>query len=486
MNQYKKSTKFETEFDTSSDELVCIGGAPALKNVDVFTLDTATSSDDEKMLTWEKGFDFSILEKDGNYGNFAMKRELRPLSVEVSDVSDISDDEVVEVRQPVKETTPIKGQGPKVMRWCVTYNNPIIEGAELAKKLEENENVKGFIFQLEKGANGTPHFQMYIEFKKQCYFTAVQKIVDNKTIHCEKANAQKAQNIKYCSKEDGRLEGPWKYGSCLNNVGPGGRNDLNDLGQKVLASGQITEELINENSGSFIKYGHHIKKLLNDVNDLRNRKKNRDFWLEQVRREDAGEDVLGQQQRECVLYFGPTGCRKTTMATARCYREETAAVGPEKVDEILGPYIKNGNNKWWCGYASQKWVVIDEWHGDMATITNFNGMTNIGGAKVEYKGGNIDLVAEKLFFTTNSHPLDIFKVKKGCGLFKAVMRRFAEVNWWNDSYELTTLKNPDQFTAGSVEKALAMEKWMHFWNGQQREIVEGDEVVAGEESYYTW
>ena len=304
MNQYKKSTKFETEFDTSSDELVCIGGAPALKNVDVFTLDTATSSDDEKMLTWEKGFDFSILEKDGNYGNFAMKRELRPLSVEVSDVSDISDDDIVEVRQPVQETTPIKGQGPKVMRLCVTYNNPIIEGAELAKKLEENDNVKGFVFQLEKGESGTPHFQMYIEFKKQCYCTGVYTALETKKVCAVKANGSKNANIVYCSK-DGCLEGPWKFGTCSADfkTKQGTRNDLNDLGQKVLESGQITEELINDNSGSFIKYGHHIKKLLNDVNDLRNRKKNRDFWLEQVRREDAGEDVLGQQQRECVLYL---------------------------------------------------------------------------------------------------------------------------------------------------------------------------------------
>ena len=55
----------------------------------------------------------------------------------------------------------------RVTRWCFTMNNPLISGDDLAEKLKKAENVKGFVFQLEEGTNGTEHFQGYLEFEKK-------------------------------------------------------------------------------------------------------------------------------------------------------------------------------------------------------------------------------------------------------------------------------------------------------------------------------
>ena len=62
-----------------------------------------------------------------------------------------SDEEIVEVKPVAKK---VKGQGPQVMRWCVTYNNPTITAEAMNNHLIACDGVKGFVFQEETGAMG--------------------------------------------------------------------------------------------------------------------------------------------------------------------------------------------------------------------------------------------------------------------------------------------------------------------------------------------
>ena len=52
-----------------------------------------------------------------------------------------------------------KSQGQKVQRYLFTWNNPTLSGDEFADFLKDIDAVTGFVFQLEEGENGTPHFQ---------------------------------------------------------------------------------------------------------------------------------------------------------------------------------------------------------------------------------------------------------------------------------------------------------------------------------------
>ena len=45
--------------------------------------------------------------------------------------------------------------------------------------------------------------------------------------------------------------------------------------------------------------------------------------------------------------------------------------------------------------------------------------------------------------------------------------------------------NPDRIE-NELEKAEALVNWVHFLKGRQRPIIEGDEVVAGDDNYFTW
>ena len=64
--------------------------------------------------------------------------------------------------------------------------------------------------QLEKGAEGTPHIQYFLNFEKPKALTALKK-------HCKISHFEviKVDNgaAAYCNKEDTRLEGPWEFGT---------------------------------------------------------------------------------------------------------------------------------------------------------------------------------------------------------------------------------------------------------------------------------
>lgn len=378
--------------------------------------------------------------------------------------------ELTEVEEP-------KGRGPKVMRWCITYNNPKEEMDELGSKLSGDSNIKGFVFQKEIGKNGTPHFQMYIEFNKQIYASGVKASIGNKTVHVEPAKGSKKHNIKYCTKIDSReSEGFMKFGSCCDDFksGQGKRTDLDDFANDVLVNSGITEDMIEEHQGLCLKYSKHAKELVATRDLLKAKRENLDHWREQLRRKKAGEEWQGQQQRELILFFGPTAVGKTTQAIMECV---------DKYDEV--PYCKSGDNKWWDGYNNEKAVLIDEWRNGFVSIERFNEISNKGPIQVEVKGAQAVLLCDTMYFTSNKHPMHIMKLGWRDARYRAMVRRFSEVRWWNDANELKTLKNPGQ-QADSEEWETANEAWVHFWKMGDRPIEEGDECVPGTTEYFTF
>lgn len=424
----------------------------------------------------------------------AMVRPLDPIPFE------LDDDEDIIINTPVP-AAQVRGRGPNVMRWCVTWNNPTTEGDEVAQKLKANDNIKGFVFQLEKGESGTPHFQMYIEFKKSIYFTGVQTALGTKAINHVKAAGTKEQNIKYCTKEEGREAGPWLYGTCTNNgPGQGKRNDLDKFAQAVSAAGEITDDIKEEYHGHVLRYGHLAEQMIEREEFRKAERLELAYWKEQIERKRRGES-FGQEPRKLVLLFGPSAVGKTTHAKMACV---------EEADEL--PYMKQGTSNWWCHYKGHKNVIVDEWQIKLTgNLETFNDMTNKGMYMAQRKGGQVILMAEAMYFTSNRHPMDIFKTRWNDPRYRAMTRRFAEVHWWNDDKELVILKNPGAepescvcMRGGEHDESLSREeriaecnlekfkdwndanvKWVHFWRRMDRPVQEGDSV-DGEEEYFTW
>jgi len=366
----------------------------------------------------------------------------------------------------------------QLTRWCFTMNNPDLSGEELAEKLKTTDNVKGFVFQLEEGASGTKHFQGYIEFTKVKRMTEAKKLLGNNP-HMEEANGDKESNLKYCTKEEGRKEGPWIWGTCTETKGQGKRSDLNDFAMMIEEYGGITDEVMQAFPGHALQFRRQAKERTEEIVMKLAKEKEKAWWMEQKRLKDAGLPYLTQRQMKCIMLFGPTAVGKTTHV-----KLETLGMGEDL-------YEKAGNNKWYPGYAGEKHMLVDEMTTGFCEkdIRNFNKMTNLGMNVQEVKGSHVLLEVETAWFTTNKHPLHIWDEVKESGTYKAFIRRFDEVHWWNDQKKLVILKNPGSKDDADDEAQWKKDytRWMSFWNGKQlddehRTIVPGQEV----KNYFTF
>lgn len=97
----------------------------------------------------------------------------------------------------------------KSRSWFFTWNNPDETAAQLAQLLHLLDP-KAFVYQREKGEEGTEHYQGCVYLKNQC----VMPCHLNPKIHWERCKSW-VKAIKYCSKEDTRIEGPWTYNVAL-------------------------------------------------------------------------------------------------------------------------------------------------------------------------------------------------------------------------------------------------------------------------------
>lgn len=116
----------------------------------------------------------------------------------MSEISSDSDLEQMEIGGGNTNSPPKRvSQG---CRWCFTYNNYTVEQMEqMEQRLKALAS--GYIFEEEVGECGTPHLQGYYETKRKSRWTQLKLTFKP---HFEKARGSRADNIKYCSKDQGR------------------------------------------------------------------------------------------------------------------------------------------------------------------------------------------------------------------------------------------------------------------------------------------
>lgn len=117
--------------------------------------------------------------------------------------------------------------------WLGTLNNPTEDPAEFIERWTK----AGAIYvtgQLEKGADGTPHIQYFVQYKDKKRIGNLKKVC--KKSHFEAVKANNGAD-EYCNKEETRIEGPWTFGirpARLNKKG-----DLQRRNQEILGLGVV-------------------------------------------------------------------------------------------------------------------------------------------------------------------------------------------------------------------------------------------------------
>lgn len=127
----------------------------------------------------------------------------------------------------------------RARHWCITINNPTDnDRSQFTEEVVKARPIKYLVWQVEKGENDTPHIQGYVCFTKQFRLSQVKEYFPR--AHLEVARGKPEDNKRYCTKEEGRLEGPFEYGELPE--GQGRRSDLKEFKEVVFNEGLSERE----------------------------------------------------------------------------------------------------------------------------------------------------------------------------------------------------------------------------------------------------
>lgn len=285
---------------------------------------------------------------------------------------------------------------------CFTLNNFTDDELEhLRLELPRNEY---YVFQRERGLNGTIHIQGYCYCRNQRTLSAWKRVVGNRA-HVEFARGTPGENREYCTKEETRVPGtePEEGGRLPQQ---GNRSDLGAIVASI-REGATDAELAVAHPGDFIRYSRGIAVVRQVFAPRRS-------WKTQVH-----------------WWYGPTGSGKTR----------------EAFERYPDAYSKMGTNKWWDGYSGNEVVIIDDYRRDMCTFAELLRLLDRYPMLVEVKGGTHQFVARTLIITTPNHPSQTWQGRSEEDL-NQLFRRIDEIREF--SYEgSTVVANP--FTGGRVE-----------------------------------
>ena len=268
---------------------------------------------------------------------------------------------------------------PQHKKWCFTINNPG-ERDDPGRALEPlTDRIKYAVWQKEEGDSGTPHWQGFVEWR-----TRGRRLNGMKTLlpraHLEPARGSCAQNREYCTKVQGRLEGPFEIGECPG--GAGSRSDLKAVKRRI-EEGATEREIADEFFGQWCRYKDSFKRYRAMILSERN-------WQTKVR----------------VLY-GPTGIGKSHLAKRLA---EVEARGHGSSVYYLTQAMRHAAGVWWDGYEGQSVVVIDEFEGWISRNV-MKSLVNALPVRVQVKGGSVPFLARTIFVTSNLKPCEWWKME---------------------------------------------------------------------------
>lgn len=274
--------------------------------------------------------------------------------------------------------------------WVFTINNPTPEDHPKTWNLEK---VKLLAFQLEKGENGTLHWQGYIQLTQAVRLTGVKRTYNGRA-HWERRRGTHQQAILYATKEDTRdaadnmyvfAEQEWKDDpmsyvrfACGSerSSGPSVADKLEGIRKQIveaLAPGSTTrpqdvlDQIAEQHFDLWVKYYRAFEKYVCTIAKPR------------------------QHETEVIVLQGPTGTGKSRFAAER----------------YPGAYWKQRSG-WWDQYFGQETVVLDEFYGWLPYDLLLR-MCDRYPLLVETKGGQAQFTAKTIVITTNSSPRHWYK-----------------------------------------------------------------------------
>lgn len=265
----------------------------------------------------------------------------------------------------------------RAKNWCFTWNNPPTGGLELVKHQIE-DLVDYAIMQLEVGEQGTPHIQGYMCCKQQYEMLAAKALIHHNDAKMTKANGTWEQNRTYCTKTEGRLDGPIKIGE-----EPRATQGVSSLRLRA------TDEVVAGRNPGTIEFAREYPSLYIQNSTM----------LGLIRLFNVLSGGPRSTKPCVIILWGPGGVGKS-------YR----------VHEMPGEKFWKMPGKWWDGYAYQRNVVFNDFDPTAWDYSwnDFKRLTDWCPVRYECKGlyGGIEFNSPVIFITANTNPRYWWEVER--------------------------------------------------------------------------
>lgn len=320
-------------------------------------------------------------------------------------------------RAPATERSEARAAGRQrvasARAWCWTWNNPGEDAPfeyVMGQCFETQYHVRYCVFQLERGASGTLHYQGYTEFHKPVRMTWISTMFGGAHPHVEMRRGTPDEARNYCMKDSDdtsqRVEGPWEVGDFLAG-GQGKRSDIAQLVELIESSTLPTRGVIVEqNLGAYIRYHRGIDAAMM-------------FKQKQVRNLTA-----------VVLLYGIPGTGKTHMVHNR---------------ELNELYSKPPMGFWFDGYDAHKALLLDDFKGAASHVSLQQILQVLDKYPIQLpvKGSHVWLNAERIYVTTNTHPMQWYDYSARAMEYEALVRRITTVVYFTGYQQHYTIANAD-------------------------------------------
>lgn len=274
-----------------------------------------------------------------------------------------------------------------------TYNNPTPEGIEHIRA--QLDKFSYIVWGRERGEErGTVHLQGYCEFAKQPKFSVVKKILGD-AVHFAHRRGNPKQAAGYCKKgccpcpatsqceyckdfagdfefffprtldEPETWTDPFEHGTIS---GQGKRTDITEC-VEMIQDGCTLRQVAQQNPEAYVKFHRGFRDLRCILMPARN---------------------LTQNPHVIVLW-GETLSGKTRDAFIKYW--------PDEPHYVWRP----SNGQWWDGYDGQMKIIMDEFRGQMP-FADLLGLLDRNEYRSPYKGGFIQIQADKFVITSPKHP----------------------------------------------------------------------------------
>lgn len=242
---------------------------------------------------------------------------------------------------------------------------------------------------------GNAHWQSYVEFRSPQRPAGAAKLLGGVGHFCVRGGTRE-EAIAYCKKKESAVPDTFQeFGDPARveqGKAQGKRSDLQVIAEAI-QDGVQPDEIAELNPVAYIRYNRGIEKLHRAIN----RNNRRTWWT------------------SLVIIWGPPGTGKTRQVWAR-----------EGVDNVYAmPERQPGQPVWFDGYTGQRAVLIDDLEPGDYRLGSLLRWSDRYPCQVPIKGSHVELLAKRLYITSNHDPRQWFPQYQG-NIPPALQRRIEE------------------------------------------------------------